>query len=37
MAWYEENPESAPEIPDPLDLLGQELESSLDEALGGLF
>lgn len=37
VAWYEANPEFAPEIPDPLDLLGQDLQASLDEALGGLF
>ncbi|MBC3185762.1 hypothetical protein H7347_04105 [Corynebacterium sp. zg-331] len=37
IAWYEENPEQAPEIPDPFDMLAEQLQTSLDEALGGLF
>ncbi|PKF68525.1 hypothetical protein [Corynebacterium mastitidis] len=35
--WYDANPEEVPDFPDPLDLLSEELQGSLDEALAGLF
>ncbi|PKF68566.1 hypothetical protein CXB45_06645 [Corynebacterium mastitidis] len=36
MEWYDANPEEVPDFPDPLDLLSEELQGSLDTALDAL-